>query len=57
MERLRIAASATILHPEWIRIALDFQQRINGVEEMTNAFSFNSCPIEIVWHRWSRVGR
>lgn len=57
MRRLRIAASACKLLLEWIKLALDYQQRVHSVEEMTNAFSNSSCLVEIVWHRWSWVGR
>lgn len=57
MGRLRIAASASILHLEWIKLALDYQQRVHAVEEMTNAFSNSPWMIEIVWDAWSRMGR
>lgn len=57
MGKLRVAANASILHLERFPLLLDLQQRVYGVEEMTCAFSKSSVMIEIVMHRWSRVGR
>ena len=57
MGRLRVAANASTVHLEQITLPLDQQQRVHGVEEMTNAYSSSSFMLEIVWYRWSRVGR
>jgi hypothetical protein len=54
--RLRIAACASTLLLEWIKLALDYQQRVHSVEEMTNTFSDSPSMIEIVWDPCSQVG-
>jgi hypothetical protein len=54
--RLRIAACASTLLLEWIKLALDYQQRVHSVEEMTNTFSDSPSMIEIVWDLCSQVG-
>jgi len=57
MGRLRIAACASVVLLEWIKVALGHQQRVHSVEEMTNTFSDSPCMIEIVWDPCSQVGR
>lgn len=57
MGRLRVAANASTVHLEQITLPVDHQQRVHGVEEMINTFSNSSFMLEIVWYRWSRVGR